>query len=60
MLRRRRGTELPLRMAGRPWLTGFGLLFLVAIFTVGFMGEGSRQQVLSTLGDRSGDPHRER
>jgi AAT family amino acid transporter len=46
----REGTELPLRMPGFPWLTGFGLLILAAIFTVGFIGEDSRPQLLSTFG----------
>jgi AAT family amino acid transporter len=45
----REGTELPLRMAGFPWLTGIGLLILAAIFTVGFIGEDSRPQLLSTF-----------
>jgi AAT family amino acid transporter len=46
----REGTALPLRMAGFPWLTGLGLLILAAIFTVGFIGEDSRPQLLSTFG----------
>jgi AAT family amino acid transporter len=46
----REGTELPLRMPGFPWLTCFGLLILAAIFTVGFIGEDSRPQLLSTFG----------
>ena len=46
----REGTVLPLRMAGFPWLTGLGLLILAAIFTVGFIGEDSRPQLLSTFG----------
>jgi AAT family amino acid transporter len=46
----REGTFLPLRMAGFPWLTGIGLLILAAIFTVGFIGEDSRPQLLSTFG----------
>lgn len=46
----REGTVLPLRMAGFPWLTGLGLLILVAIFAVGFIGEDSRPQLLSTFG----------
>jgi AAT family amino acid transporter len=37
-------------MPGFPWLTGFGLLILAAIFTVGFIGEDSRPQLLSTFG----------
>ena len=45
----REGTELPLRMPGFPWLTCFGLLILAAIFTVGFIGEDSRPQLLSTF-----------
>jgi len=45
----REGTELPLRMPGFPWLTGVGLLILAAIFTVGFIGEDSRPQLLSTF-----------
>ncbi|WP_371818268.1 hypothetical protein [Pseudarthrobacter sp. C4D7] len=44
------GTELPLRMPGFPWLTCFGLVILAAIFTVGFIGEDPRPQLLSTLG----------
>jgi len=36
-------------MAGFPWLTGLGLLILAAIFTVGFIGEDSRPQLLSTF-----------
>ena len=35
-------------MAGFPW-TGLGLLILAAIFTVGFIGEDSRPQLLSTF-----------
>jgi AAT family amino acid transporter len=46
----REGTELPLRMPGFPWLTVVGLLILAAIFTVGFIGEDSRPQLLSTFG----------
>jgi AAT family amino acid transporter len=46
----RDGIALPLRMAGFPWLTGLGLLILAAIFTVGFIGEDSRPQLLSTFG----------
>lgn len=46
----REGTELPLRMPGFPWLTVFGLVILAAIFTVGFIGEDSRPQLLSTFG----------
>ncbi len=46
----REGTALPLRMPGFPWLTGFGLLILAAIFTVGFIGDDSRPQLLSTFG----------
>lgn len=45
----REGTELPLRMPGFPWLTVFGLVILAAIFTVGFIGEDSRPQLLSTF-----------
>jgi AAT family amino acid transporter len=45
----REGTELPLRMPGFPWLTSNGLLILAAIFTVGFIGEDSRPQLLSTF-----------
>ncbi len=36
-------------MPGFPWLTGIGLLILAAIFTVGFIGEDSRPQLLSTF-----------
>jgi len=46
----REGTTLPLRMPGFPWLTSLGLLILAAIFTVGFIGEDSRPQLLSTFG----------
>lgn len=46
----REGMELPLRMPGFPWFTVVGLLLLAAIFTVGFMGEDSRPQLLSTFG----------
>ena len=46
----REGTELPLRMPGFPWLTSLGLVILAAIFTVGFIGEDSRPQLLSTFG----------
>jgi len=46
----REGTDLPLRMPGFPWLTSLGLLILAAIFTVGFIGEDSRPQLLSTFG----------
>jgi AAT family amino acid transporter len=46
----REGTELSLRMPGFPWLTSLGLLILAAIFTVGFIGEDSRPQPLSTFG----------
>ncbi|UKA55527.1 amino acid permease [Arthrobacter sp. FW305-BF8] len=45
----REGTFLPLRMAGFPWFTGLGLVILAAIFTVGFIGEDSRPQLLSTF-----------
>ena len=45
----REGTELPLRMPGFPWLTSLGLVILAAIFTVGFIGEDSRPQLLSTF-----------
>ncbi|RKO26124.1 hypothetical protein D7Z96_05100 [Pseudarthrobacter phenanthrenivorans] len=45
----RKGAELPLRMAGFPWLTSLGLLILAAIFTVSFIGEDSRPQLLSTF-----------
>lgn len=45
----REGTELPLRMPGFPGLTVFGLVILAAIFTVGFIGEDSRPQLLSTF-----------
>lgn len=45
----REGTELPLRMPGFPWLT-VGLVILAAIFTVGFIGEDSRPQLMSTFG----------
>jgi AAT family amino acid transporter len=48
----REGTFLPLRMPGFPWLTSIGLLILAAIFTVGFIGEDSRPQLLSTFGAR--------
>jgi AAT family amino acid transporter len=37
-------------MPGFPWLTSLGLLILAAIFTVGFIGEDSRPQLLSTFG----------
>ncbi|MFD5277048.1 hypothetical protein ACFWIX_05740 [Pseudarthrobacter sp. NPDC058362] len=46
----RDGAALPLRMPGFPWLTSLGLLILAAIFTVGFIGEDSRPQLLSTFG----------
>ncbi|WP_458114622.1 hypothetical protein [Arthrobacter sp. R1-13] len=46
----RDGTDLPLRMAVFRWLTGFGLLILAAIFTVGLIGEDSRPQLLNTFG----------
>jgi AAT family amino acid transporter len=46
----REGRELPLRMPGFPWLTSLGLVILAAIFTVGFIGEDSRPQLLSTFG----------
>jgi amino acid transporter, AAT family len=46
----REGTELPLRMPGFPWLTSLGLVILAAIFTVGFIGEDSRRQLLNTFG----------
>jgi AAT family amino acid transporter len=36
-------------MPGFPWLTSLGLLILAAIFTVGFIGEDSRAQLLSTF-----------
>ncbi|MDQ4490612.1 amino acid permease [Sinomonas sp. ASV486] len=52
VLRRRAdaaGTRLPLRMAGFPWLSGFGVLLLAAIFLVGLIGEDSRIQLLSTF-----------
>ncbi|UKA76464.1 amino acid permease [Arthrobacter sp. FW306-07-I] len=45
----REGTALPLRMPGFLWLTCFGLVILAAIFTVGFIGEDSRPQLLSTF-----------
>ncbi len=45
----RDGVELPLRMAGFPWLTVVGLVILVAIFVVGLIGEDSRPQLLSTF-----------
>ena len=45
----REGAELPLRMPGFPWLTSLGLVILTAIFTVGFIGEDSRPQLLSTF-----------
>lgn len=45
----RDGVELPLRMAGFPWLTVVGLVILVAIFAVGLIGEDSRPQLLSTF-----------
>ena len=45
----RDGTALPLRMPGFPWLTSLGLVILAAIFTVGFIGEDSRPQLLSTF-----------
>jgi AAT family amino acid transporter len=43
------GAELPLRMAGFPWLTVFGLIILAATFAVGLIGEDSRPQLLSTF-----------
>jgi AAT family amino acid transporter len=46
----REGTKLPLRMPGFPLLTVVGLVILTAIFTVGFIGEDSRPQLLSTFG----------
>jgi AAT family amino acid transporter len=46
----RDGTELPMRMPGFPWLTSLGLLILAEIFTVSFIGEDSRPQLLSTFG----------
>ncbi|MFF2317545.1 hypothetical protein ACFVTE_14915 [Arthrobacter sp. NPDC058097] len=33
-----------------PWLTVVGLVILAAIFTVGFIGEDSRPQLLRTFG----------
>ncbi|WP_415856734.1 amino acid permease, partial [Sinomonas sp. G460-2] len=45
----RDGVELPLRMAGFPWLTVVGLVILAAIFAVGLMGDDSRPQLLSTF-----------
>ncbi|MEN2743672.1 amino acid permease [Sinomonas halotolerans] len=53
VLRRRadaEGTELPLRMAGFPWITSFGIVLLGAIFAVGLSGAESRAQILSTFG----------
>ncbi|GAB3284243.1 amino acid permease [Sinomonas notoginsengisoli] len=52
ILRRRAdaaGTRLPLRMAGFPWLSGFGVLLLAATFAVGLAGADSRTQLLSTF-----------
>nr|WP_269429480.1 amino acid permease [Sinomonas humi] len=52
VLRRRAdrdGLELPLRMAGFPWLTSLGLVLLAAIFAVGLVGDDSRPQLLSTF-----------
>ncbi|MEA5456178.1 amino acid permease [Sinomonas sp. JGH33] len=52
VLRRRAdrdGVDLPLRMAGFPWLTAVGLVILAAIFAVGLVGEDSRPQLLSTF-----------
>ncbi|ALE92546.1 amino acid transporter [Arthrobacter alpinus] len=52
ILRRRAdrdGTALPLRMRGFPVLTILGLVLLAAIFTVGFIGEGSRGQLFGTF-----------
>lgn len=46
----RDGTELPFRMPGFPWLIVAGLVTLAAIFNVGFIGEESRPQLLSTFG----------
>ncbi|CAN7410003.1 AIPR family protein [Pseudarthrobacter oxydans] len=37
-------------MPGYPWLTGLGLIILAAISTVGFNGEDSRPELLSTFG----------
>ncbi|WP_422933523.1 amino acid permease [Sinomonas sp. P47F7] len=45
----RDGVELPLRMAGFPWLTVVGLTILAAIFAVGLVGDDSRPQLLSTF-----------
>ncbi|GHG44713.1 amino acid transporter [Sinomonas cellulolyticus] len=52
VLRRRadaEGSPLPLRMAGFPWLSGFGIALLAAIFAVGLTGADSRVQLLSTF-----------
>jgi AAT family amino acid transporter len=52
VLRRRadaEGTVLPLRMAGFPWLSAFGVVLLAAIFAVGLIGADSRAQLLSTF-----------
>jgi AAT family amino acid transporter len=42
------GAGAGLRMPGVPWLTVLGLVIVAAIFTVGFIGENSRPQFLST------------
>ncbi|MBJ2119738.1 amino acid permease [Arthrobacter sp. MSA 4-2] len=44
----RAGTPLPVRMKGFPWLTGFALIILAAIFAVGLSAETSRTQLIST------------
>lgn len=44
----RAGTPLPVRMKGFPWLTGFALIILAAIFAVGLSAESSRTQLIST------------
>lgn len=52
ILRRRAdrdGTALPLRMPGFPWLTGAGLVLLLAIFVVGFSDPKGGAQLLSTF-----------
>ncbi|WP_291190215.1 amino acid permease [Dokdonella sp.] len=46
----RAGTPLPFRMRAFPWLTGFGLAMLGAIFALALSIEGPRLQLLSTLG----------
>lgn len=45
----RAGTPLPFRMCAFPWLTGFGLALLGAIFVLALCIEGPRLQLLSTI-----------